>query len=110
MISDAEMKELERQISHDRKLRDFMKLKGQERQDDEVLISYRKRKGNKFLDRIYRRSLRDFQRLKRMTNVVERKKNIQLKLMKVNSNRFNKSVANRIWKNSSIDLLKVLSS
>jgi hypothetical protein len=39
------MKELERQISHDRKLRDFMKLKAQERQEDEDLVTYRKRKG-----------------------------------------------------------------
>ncbi len=39
------MKELERQISHDRKLRDFMKLKAQERQEDRELVAYRKRKG-----------------------------------------------------------------
>jgi len=44
--SEAEMKELERQISHDRKLRDFMKLKSQERQEDEELVTYRKRKGH----------------------------------------------------------------
>lgn len=43
--AEAEMKELERQISHDRKLRDFMKLKSQERQEDEELVTYRKRKG-----------------------------------------------------------------
>lgn len=42
------MKELERQISHDRKLRDFMKLKAQERQEDEELVTYRKRKGLEF--------------------------------------------------------------
>ncbi len=42
------MKELERQISHDRKLRDFMKLKAQERQEDEDLVTYRKRKGFSF--------------------------------------------------------------
>lgn len=39
------MRELERQISHDRKLRDFMKLKAQERQEDDELIMYRKRRG-----------------------------------------------------------------
>ena len=39
------MKELERQISHDRKLREFMKLKAQERQEDKELVAYRKRKG-----------------------------------------------------------------
>ena len=44
--AEAEMKELERQISHDRKLRDFMKLKSQERQEDEELVTYRKRKGS----------------------------------------------------------------
>jgi hypothetical protein len=44
-ISEADMKELERQISHDRKLRDFMKLKSQERKEDEELVTYRKRKG-----------------------------------------------------------------
>ncbi|CAM4792915.1 unnamed protein product [Rotaria magnacalcarata] len=43
-LSEAEMRELERQISHDRKLRDFMKLKSQERQEDEELLTYRKRK------------------------------------------------------------------
>jgi hypothetical protein len=42
---ESEMKELERQISHDRKLRDFMKLKFEERRDDEYLVAYRKRKG-----------------------------------------------------------------
>ncbi|CAF0993638.1 unnamed protein product [Adineta steineri] len=42
--AEAEMRELERQISHDRKLRDFMKLKSQERPEDEDLITYRKRK------------------------------------------------------------------
>ena len=43
--SEADMKELERRISHDRKLRDFMKLKSQERQEDEDLVTYRRRKG-----------------------------------------------------------------
>ncbi|CAF1645777.1 unnamed protein product, partial [Adineta ricciae] len=42
--SEAEMRELERQISHDRKLRDFMKLKSQERPEDEELVTYRKRR------------------------------------------------------------------
>ncbi|UJR31064.1 hypothetical protein I4U23_018574 [Adineta vaga] len=42
--AEAEMRELERQISHDRKLRDFMKLKAQERHEDEDLVTYRKRK------------------------------------------------------------------
>ncbi|CAF4325955.1 unnamed protein product, partial [Adineta steineri] len=44
IAAEAEMRELERQISHDRKLRDFMKLKAQERQEDEELVTYRKRK------------------------------------------------------------------
>ena len=39
--AEAEMRELERQISHDRKLRDFMKLKAQDRQEDEDSVSYR---------------------------------------------------------------------
>ena len=43
--AEADMRELERQISHDRKLREFMKLKSQERQEDEELLTYRKRKG-----------------------------------------------------------------
>jgi hypothetical protein len=85
------MKELERQISHDRKLRDFMKLKSQERQEDEELVTYRKRKGFVFLlfesNRIF---LIYFQKLKRRKNVEKKKKNILLKLMKVNSNKFNK--------------------
>jgi hypothetical protein len=44
------MRELERQISHDRKLRDFMKLKAQERQEDPELVANRKRKGCFFID------------------------------------------------------------
>jgi len=89
--SEAEMKELERQISHDRKLRDFMKLKSQERQEDEELVTYRKRKGlifklfritKKFIFVIY------FQKLKQLKNVEKKKKNILLKLMKVNLNKF----------------------
>jgi len=47
--AEAEMKELERQISHDRKLREFMKLKSQERQEDEELVTHRKRKGFVFI-------------------------------------------------------------
>jgi hypothetical protein len=43
--SEAEMKELDRQISHDRKLVEFMKLKSRERKEDDDLIAYRKRKG-----------------------------------------------------------------
>lgn len=43
--AEAEIKELERQISHDRKLREFMKLKSQERQEDEDLVAFHKRKG-----------------------------------------------------------------
>lgn len=45
------MKELERQVSHDRKLREFMKLKTQERQEDEELVAYRKRKGSMTISR-----------------------------------------------------------
>ncbi|CAF3604620.1 unnamed protein product [Rotaria sp. Silwood1] len=44
LTAEGEMRELERQISHDRKLRDFMKLKSQERQEDEGLVTYRKRR------------------------------------------------------------------
>jgi len=51
--AEAEMKELERQISHDRKLRDFMKLKSQERQEDEELVTYRKRKGLEIIDILF---------------------------------------------------------
>ena len=43
-----EMKELERQISHDQKLHEFMKLKSQERQEDEELVTHRKEKGSSF--------------------------------------------------------------
>ncbi|CAF3345489.1 unnamed protein product [Rotaria socialis] len=50
-ISEAEMRELERQISHDRKLRDFMKLKSQERQEDEELLTHRKRKEAEALEK-----------------------------------------------------------
>ena len=43
--AEADMREYERQIAHDRKLREFMKLKSQERQEDEELLTYRKRIG-----------------------------------------------------------------
>jgi hypothetical protein len=89
------MKELERQISHDRKLRDFMKLKSQERQEDEELVTYRKRKG--LISRVYFDEIFviDFQRLKQRKNVVKKKKNILLKRMKVNSNEFKILVMNK---------------
>lgn len=42
---NAEMKELVRIIDHDRKLRDFMYLKGKEREEDKQLVKWRERKG-----------------------------------------------------------------
>ncbi len=42
---NAELKELIRVIDHDKKLKEFMKIKTQERQEDEELISWRKKKG-----------------------------------------------------------------
>ena len=44
---NAEMKELLRVIDHDRNLRDFMGIKGQERQEDPQLVAWRQRKGKK---------------------------------------------------------------
>jgi len=41
---NAEMKELLRVIDHDRHLRDFMGIKGQERQEDPQLVAWRQRK------------------------------------------------------------------
>jgi hypothetical protein len=42
----TELKEVIRVINHDKKLKEFMKIKTQERSEDEELIAYRKRKGN----------------------------------------------------------------
>jgi len=42
---NAEMKELLRVIDHDRSLRVFMGIKGQERQEDPQLVIWRQRKG-----------------------------------------------------------------
>lgn len=106
--SEAEMKELERQISHDRKLRDFMKLKSQERQEDEELVTYRKRKGlSRVFEQDYQSSI--LQRLKPLKNAVARRKNIRLKRMKVNSTKSERLVMNKISENSSINLSKVCS-
>jgi len=41
----AEMKELLRIIDHDRNLREFMGIKGQERQEDPQLVAWRQKKG-----------------------------------------------------------------
>jgi len=41
---NSELKELIRVIDHDKKLKEFMKIKTQERQEDEELISWRKKK------------------------------------------------------------------
>jgi hypothetical protein len=42
---NAELKELIRVIDHDKKLKEFMKIKTQERQEDEELVTWRKKKG-----------------------------------------------------------------
>ena len=42
---NAEMKELVRIIDHDRKLKEFMGIKGQERQEDPQLVAWRQKKG-----------------------------------------------------------------
>jgi coiled-coil domain-containing protein 63/114 len=41
---NAELKELIRVIDHDKKLKEFMKIKTQERQEDEELVTWRKKK------------------------------------------------------------------
>ncbi|CAL1535497.1 unnamed protein product [Lymnaea stagnalis] len=46
---NTEMKELVRIIDHDRKLKEFMGIKGQERQEDPQLVAWRQRKG-KFIE------------------------------------------------------------
>jgi septal ring factor EnvC (AmiA/AmiB activator) len=42
---NVEVKELIRVINHDKKLKEFMKIKTQERHEDEELIAWRKKKG-----------------------------------------------------------------
>ena len=44
---NVEVKELIRVINHDKKLKEFMKIKTQERHEDEELIAWRKKKGIK---------------------------------------------------------------
>lgn len=44
MQLNSDLKELIRVIDHDKKLKEFMKIKTQERQEDEELISWRKKK------------------------------------------------------------------
>ena len=44
---NAEMKELVRILDHDRKLKEFMGIKGQERQEDAELTAWRKAKEQK---------------------------------------------------------------
>lgn len=45
---NVEVKELIRVINHDKKLKEFMKIKTQERHEDEELIAWRKKKGSSF--------------------------------------------------------------
>ena len=42
---NQEMKELQRVLDHDRKLREFMNSKNLERQEDQQLVKWRQRKG-----------------------------------------------------------------
>lgn len=44
---NAEMKELVRILDHDRKLKEFMGIKGQERQEDDQLKAWRQQKEQK---------------------------------------------------------------
>ena len=53
MQLNTELKELIRVIDHDKKLKEFMKIKTQERPEDEELISWRKKKGFLFLFTFY---------------------------------------------------------
>jgi hypothetical protein len=47
----TELKEVIRVINHDKKLKEFMKIKTQERAEDEELLNYRKKKGQ--IDNFY---------------------------------------------------------
>lgn len=110
ITSEAEMKELDRQISHDRKLRQFMKLKAQERHEDEQLLLYRKRKGFFSVELALRMKAQFFSRIQKtkpLKNVEKNAKNIQSKLMKQNSSLFKKLVAFRVSRNWSENLSKV---
>ena len=42
---NAEMKELMRIIDHDRKLKEFMTIKSKEREEDELLVALRQKRG-----------------------------------------------------------------
>lgn len=50
MQLNSDLKELIRVIDHDKKLKEFMKIKTQERQEDEELISWRKKKGSNIVN------------------------------------------------------------
>ena len=47
----TEMKELQRVIAHEQKLREFMKIKDRELQEDSQLVEWRKKKGEFVFDR-----------------------------------------------------------
>ena len=49
---NTEMKELIRIIDHDRKLKEFMGIKGQERQEDPQLVTWRQKQGWVFCDEV----------------------------------------------------------
>lgn len=51
MQLNSELKELIRVIDHDKKLKEFMKIKTQERQEDEELISWRRKKEQEALEK-----------------------------------------------------------
>ena len=58
---NAEMKELLRIIDHDRMLREFMGIKGQERQEDPQLVAWRQRKGTDSF--LVRQNINDWRRV-----------------------------------------------
>lgn len=107
---NSEIKELIRVIDHDKKLKEFMKIKTQERQEDEELVSWRKKKGlycisRKKINKIMTLFL--IQRRKHKKNVVKKKKNILSRLTKLNLKKLNKLLAKVTWTNLSRDSFKL---
>lgn len=60
MQLNSDLKELIRVIDHDKKLKEFMKIKTQERQEDEELISWRKKKRSRSCRKTPQRKRRAF--------------------------------------------------
>lgn len=108
---NTELKELIRVIDHDKKLKEFMKIKTQERQEDEELVTWRRKKGRpRILDslNLFNLILSFNQRLKQLRNDAKKEKSTLWKRMRANFTRLRISLASMISTSLLRDLFKVL--